>query len=180
MQVTEEVQSGKKDNVSHWRQSGDTVYYANRGAVPRGRTSIWQVVHLARVQQVLKFPEHSAEKQQNRWKRLQTVDANHLHPADKTRYLSPCFPPLFGLTNTSRGWVPATGTIWQKNVWRRMVRVKMLSKGVILMAYCNLKNKIIVAHLNQIEIRPAGHGHQKWCLTGWRPPPTSKRETVTS
>lgn len=29
----------------------------------------------------------------------------------ETGYLSPCFPPLFGLTNTSRGWVSATGTI---------------------------------------------------------------------
>ena len=34
-----------------------------RGVIPRGRTSVGQVVHLTRVQQVLKLPEHSAEKQ---------------------------------------------------------------------------------------------------------------------
>lgn len=29
-------------------------------------------------------------------------------------YLSPCFPPLFGFTNTNRGWVSGIGTIWGK------------------------------------------------------------------
>lgn len=27
-------------------------------------------------------------------------------------HLSPCLPPLFGLTNTSRGWVPSIVVIW--------------------------------------------------------------------
>ena len=32
----------------------------------------------------------------------------------KAAYRSPCFPPLFGFTNTSRGWVSGIGTIWRK------------------------------------------------------------------
>lgn len=62
----------------------------------------------------------------------------------------------------------------------RIVRVKTPSKGIILMTYCNFKNQKSSDLEWDGDTRPAGHGHQKWCSTGWRPPPISKRETVTS
>lgn len=52
--------------------------------VPWCRTSIWQVVHLARVQQVLEFPQHSAKKQATPWEDG-VVSRNHLNPTGQNR-----------------------------------------------------------------------------------------------
>lgn len=93
--------------------------------VPRCRTSVSQVVHLTWIQQVLELPEHPVKNgshlipdQARQWVRRLTEDAGNNKSDTRARwpvYLSPCFPPLFGLTKTSRGWVSGTGTIWDKS-----------------------------------------------------------------
>lgn len=36
-------------------------------------------------------------------------------------YLSPCFPPLLGLTKTSRGWVPSIVVIWMRRSQKKTI-----------------------------------------------------------
>lgn len=110
-------------------------------SVPGSGPATVQVVHLPRVEQVVKLSEDPGKERERGMprRRVHSWQLGHPNgtqtlavgpgrdavPGQGHTYRSPCLPPLLGFTNTSRGCVPGLGLICEAE--RKHERCKILA-----------------------------------------------------
>lgn len=124
------LDGAKRERQSRSRAGGCRgrvgVAAGGRGtSVPGSGAATVQVVHLPRVEQVVKLSEDPGERERvrdateegpqlvagtSRWDAGMGPGRDAV-PGQGHTYRSPCLPPLLGFTNTSRGCVPGLGLI---------------------------------------------------------------------